>query len=109
MRGYRTEELRLGQSEPDSGISLLHARNKYAVDDQSNLALAEVSRGDFAPGTVLCLDELTVRRYLDELATGLLAGCLRFNDTADTQTVVINLNNAPDDFILATDTEALNA
>ncbi|WP_221939339.1 hypothetical protein, partial [Paraburkholderia tropica] len=28
IRGYRTEDLRLGQAEPDSRISLLHVRNK---------------------------------------------------------------------------------
>lgn len=77
--------------------------------NRANLALADVARGDYAPGTILCLNELMVRRLLDELATGLLAGCLRFNDTADTQTVVIDLNNAPDDLILAIDAEVLNA
>lgn len=98
----------LGLTERAFAVCVLdYVRRRGA--DQSNLALADVSRGDFAPGTVLCVDELTVRRYLDELASGLLAGCLRFNDTADTQTVVINLNNAPDDLILATDAEVLNA
>lgn len=98
----------LGLTERAFAVCLLdYVRRRGA--NQSNLALADVSRGDFAPGTVLCLEELTVRRYLDQLAGGLLARCLRFNDTADTQTVVINLNNAPDDLILATDAEVLNA
>ena len=98
----------LGLTERAFAVCLLdYVRRRGA--DQSNLALADVTRGDFAPGMVLCLDELTVRRYLDELANGLLTGCLRFNDTADTQTVVINLNNAPDDLILATDAEVVNA
>ena len=34
MREYRTEELRLGQGELDSRISLLHVRNKQAVDER---------------------------------------------------------------------------
>lgn len=98
----------LGLTERAFAVCLLdYIRRRGA--DQSNLALADVSRGDFAPGTVLCLDELTVRRYLDELASGLLASSLRFNDTADTQTVVINLANAPDDLILAIDAEVVNA
>lgn len=76
---------------------------------QVSLPLWDVSRGDFSPGTVLCLDELMVRRYLEDLASGQLAGCLRFNDTADTQTVVINLNMAPDDLVLAVNAEVLDA
>jgi hypothetical protein len=97
----------LGLTERAFAVCLLdYVRRRGA--DQSNLALADVSRGDYSPGAVLCLDELTVRRYLDELVRGLLARCLRFNDTADTQTVVINLNNAPNHLILATDAEVLN-
>lgn len=98
----------IGLTQRVFAICLLeYVRNRGA--DQSNLALADVSRGDFAPGTVLCLDELTVRRYLDDLSVGLLAKCLRFNDTADTQAVVINLNNAPEELVLAVDAEVMDA
>lgn len=75
---------------------------------KKNVPLAEISRGSFAPGTVFCLDELAVHRLLDELASGLLRSCLRFNDTADTQSVVVNLNNAPNDLCLVVDEEVLN-
>lgn len=72
---------------------------------QKSIQLAEILRGDFAPGSVFCLDELTVRRFLDDLSNSLLKSCLRFNDTADTQSIVVNLNNAPDDLVLAVEAE----
>lgn len=97
----------LGLTERAFAVCLLDFVRRRSAD-QANLALSDVSRGDFAPGTVLCIDELTIRRYLDELANGLLAGCLRFNDTADTQSIVVNLNNAPNHLILATDAEVSN-
>lgn len=97
----------LGLTQRAFAVCLLDYVRRRGTD-RSNLALADVSRGDYSPGTVLCLDELMVRRYLDDLANGLLTGCLRFNDTADTQTVVINLNKAPDDLILAANAEVLD-
>ncbi len=75
---------------------------------QTNVPLSDILRGDYAPGAVFCLDELTVRRLLDDLSNGLLRNCLRFNDTADTQSVVVNTNNAPDELVLAVGTEVLD-
>ncbi len=74
----------------------------------TSVALSELVRGDMSLGTVFCMDELNVRRHLDDLSTGLLKGCLRFNDTADTQTVVVDLNLAPEELLLVATAEAVN-
>lgn len=76
--------------------------------DSKNIALSELVRGAHSLGMILCLDELFVRRMLDDLAAGLLIGCLRFNDTADTQSIVITLLNAPEELLLAADYEVLD-
>lgn len=76
---------------------------------QTNVPLTEILRGDFALGSVFCLDELTVRRFLDDLAAGLLRSCLRFNDTADTQSVVVDLRKMPNGLSLAVEEEVANA
>ncbi|MCX9158535.1 DUF4007 family protein [Niveibacterium sp. 24ML] len=75
---------------------------------QTNVPLSDILRGDYSPGTVFCLDELTVRRFVDDLSVGVLRNCLRFNDTADTQSVVVNINNAPDELVLAAGIEVLD-
>lgn len=80
-----------------------YVRRKSA--SQQNLPLTAILRGDFAPGTVFCLDELTVRRLLDDLSGGLLRSCLRINDTADTQSVVVNLNKVPGELVSVSDAE----
>ena len=72
---------------------------------QQQVPFAEILRGDFSPGTIFCLDELSVRRLLDDLAEGLLKSCLRFNDTADTQSVVIDLKKKPDGLALVAEEE----
>ncbi|XAH25686.1 DUF4007 family protein [Xylophilus sp. GW821-FHT01B05] len=74
-----------------------------------SIALSELVQGVRSPGRILCLDELLIRRMIDDLAAGLLQGCLRFNDTADTQSIVVTLPNAPEELLLVADYEALNA
>lgn len=76
--------------------------------DAKNISLAELVQGPYSVGAIFCLDELSVRRMLDELSRELLKTCLRFNDTADTQSVVVTLSTAPQEFLMAADQKVLD-
>lgn len=93
-----------GLTERVFATCVLDFVRRKGMSDKS-IALADILRGDLAPGTVFCLDEMTISRLLDDLSGGLLKSCLRFNDTADTQSVVVNLNRAPDELVLAVEEE----
>ncbi len=44
----------------------------------------------YSPGIVFRLDEQQLRFYVESMCSGLLDGALRFVDTADTQSLVLN-------------------
>ena len=46
-------------------------------------------RGDYSPGIVFRLDEHQLRQYIEFLVSGPLGSALRFVDTADTQSLVL--------------------
>lgn len=60
------------------------------VDGRQVLNFHDVLRGHYAPGAAFRLSEAQLRQFIDEALTGALRGALRFNDTADTQTLVLN-------------------
>jgi hypothetical protein len=53
------------------------------------VTLVDVLRGHFAPGSVFKMDESALRQFLELAMDGPLRSVLRFNDTADTQTLVL--------------------
>jgi hypothetical protein len=49
-------------------------------------------KGEFSPGVVFRLDEHQLRQLLDNAITGPFAKALKFIDTADTQSVILDLD-----------------
>lgn len=52
----------------------------------------DVLRGRFAPGSVFKMDESALRQFIEQSIADPLKGALRFNDTADTQTLVLSMD-----------------
>lgn len=48
-------------------------------------------RGDYSPGIVFRLDEHQLRQYIENLISGPMGTALRFVDTADTQVLILEL------------------
>lgn len=61
------------------------ARSEMSVDFVSLL------KGVYSPGVVFRLDEQQLRVFVEALCAGPLKGALRFVDTADTQSLVLNI------------------
>ncbi|MDO5623144.1 MAG: DUF4007 family protein [Pseudomonadota bacterium] len=61
------------------------ARSETSVDFVSLL------KGVYSPGVVFRLDEQQLRVFVEALCAGPLKGALRFVDTADTQSLVLNI------------------
>lgn len=55
------------------------------------VTFSEVLRGHFSPGSVFKMDEAALRQFIEQAIAGPLRNALRFNDTADTQTLILNL------------------
>lgn len=64
-----------------------------AAEGQNELSVDFVSllKGAYSPGVVFRLDEQQLRVFVEALCAGPLKGALRFVDTADTQSLVLNL------------------
>lgn len=58
-------------------------KNEWTVD------LHSVLKGDFSPGLVFRLDEYQLRDFIQACVDGVLKDALRFVDTADTQSLVL--------------------
>lgn len=71
-----------------------------SVDFQSLL------NGASSPGVVFRLDEHQLRTFVENLAQGALHGALRFVDTSDTQSVVLDRNRVDQLYLLMADQEA---
>ncbi|MBU9169583.1 DUF4007 family protein [Burkholderia gladioli] len=71
-----------------------------SVDFQSLL------KGASSPGVVFRLDEHQLRTFVENLAQGALHGALRFVDTSDTQSVVLDRNRVDQLYLLMADQEA---
>lgn len=64
-----------------------------ATEGQGDLSVdfVRLLKGAYSPGIVFRLDELQLRVFVEALCAGPLKGALRFVDTADTQSLVLNL------------------
>lgn len=60
-------------------------------DGERSVDFVRLLKGSYSPGMVFRLDEQQLRVYVESLCSGLLNGALRFVDTADTQSLVLNL------------------
>jgi hypothetical protein len=58
---------------------------------QQVVSFSEVLRGHYSPGSVFKMDESALRQFIEQAIAGPLKSALRFNDTADTQTLVLSL------------------
>lgn len=58
---------------------------------EMSIDFVHLLKGAYSPGVVFRLDEQQLRVLVEALCTGLLKGVLRFVDTADTQSLVLNL------------------
>jgi hypothetical protein len=57
-----------------------------------------VLKGEFSPGLVFRLDEYQLRDFIQASVDGVLRNALRFVDTADTQSLVLQPEKLSPDF-----------
>lgn len=73
------------------------------------VSFTEVLRGHHSPGSVFKLDEAALRQFIELAVSGPLKSSLRFNDTADTQTLVLDLDRvSPELRVYAAEEAAAN-
>ena len=71
------------------------------------VSFSDALRGQHSPGSVFKMDEAAVRHFIEAALSGPLKGALRFNDTADTQTLVLNLEKVDPLLRIRTASEAV--
>lgn len=59
-------------------------------DGERSVEFSRLLNDPYSPGTVFRLDEQQLRFYVESMCASLLDGALRFVDTADTQSLVLN-------------------
>ncbi|CAJ7477339.1 Uncharacterised protein [Burkholderia pseudomallei] len=64
-------------------------------------------KGENSPGVIFRLDEYQLRTFVENLADGVLNGALRFIDTSDTQSVVVDTSRVDQHYVLNADKEAI--
>ena len=64
-------------------------------------------KGKNSPGVIFRLDEYQLRTFVENLADGVLNGALRFIDTSDTQSVVVDTSRVDQHYVLNADKEAI--
>lgn len=72
----------------------------------SSVDFQRLLKGANSPGVVFRLDEHQLRTFVENLAQGPLHGALRFVDTSDTQSVVLDRNRVDQLYLLTADQEA---
>lgn len=79
-----------------------------AAEGQSELSvdLTHLLKGAYSPGVVFRLDEQQLRVFVENLCSGLLKDALRFVDTADTQSLVLNMKKLNSQYQLRQPEEA---
>lgn len=104
LRALKAEDGRtIFNSEPRApmGLSLrvfaMSLIDFIGVEGRAERSVDFVSllKGKHSPGVVFRLDEQQLRVYVEALCTDLLRGALRFVDTADTQSLVLNPKKLP--------------
>ncbi|WP_124083986.1 DUF4007 family protein [Burkholderia gladioli] len=71
----------------------------------SSVDFQRLLKGANSPGVVFRLDEHQLRTFVENLAQGPLHGALRFVDTSDTQSVVLDRNRVDQLYLLTADQE----
>jgi hypothetical protein len=67
-------------------------------------------KGAYSPGVVFRLDEHQLRTFVENVTQGPLRGAMRFVDTSDTQSVVLQRKHVPQNYLLtAHEEEAAHA
>lgn len=74
------------------GIALVQFITQQGGSRRS-VDFARLLKGPFSPGIVFRMDEQQIRNFIDALVEGAMHGALRFVDTADTQSVVLSLED----------------
>lgn len=72
----------------------------------SSVDFHRLLKGPFSPGTVFRLDEHQLRAFVENVAQGPLSGALRFVDTSDTQSVVLQREHVDPKYMLTAHEEA---
>jgi hypothetical protein len=90
----------IGLTERAFAMALVHYIDQRG-GSQRTVSFADVLRGEFSPGIVFKLDEGSLRQHLDSAQSGLLRRGLKFHDTADTQTLVLDIERVPVELRLA--------
>lgn len=77
--------------------------------ETKSVSLQEFISGPLSPGVVFKLDEQMLRHFLETIERGVLLGCVRFIDTADTQNIVLEASLVPPEYLIGQNdnTEAL--
>lgn len=83
------------ESRAPMGLSLrvfaMALTDFMAAEGERSVDFVRLLKGPYSPGMVFRLDEQQLRVYVESLCSGLLKNVLRFVDTADTQSLVLNL------------------
>ena len=79
-----------------------------AAEGQDDLSVdfVRLLKGAYSPGVIFRLDEQHLRVFVEALCAGPLKGSLRFVDTADTQSLVLNLRKLDPQYQLRQTEEA---
>lgn len=83
---------------------------EYVTSNNSGSSSVEfhhLLKGTNSPGAVFRLDEHQLRAFIENLADGVLNGALRFVDTSDTQSVVLDRSRIEQHYLLNADKEAI--
>jgi len=66
--------------------------------DAKSVSLQHCLAGTLSPGLVFRLDEVQLRLFIESVECGILGGGVRFVDTADTQTIVLEARGVPNEY-----------
>lgn len=72
------------------GMALIQFIGRHG-DGGRAIDFARVLKGPYSPGMVFRMDEHQVRHFVETLVDGLFKGVMRFIDTADTQSIVLSI------------------
>jgi hypothetical protein len=108
MQFHVTPQAPVGLSPRVFALSLVDFMYRQPGETKS-VSLQECISGPLSPGVVFKMDEQLLRYFLETIERGVLAGCIRFVDTADTQSIVLDASLVPSEYLLSHNkkTEAL--
>lgn len=68
--------------------------------ETKSVSLQECISGALSPGVVFKLDEQLLRYFIEIIERDILSKCIRFMDTADTQSIVLDARSVPPEYLL---------